>query len=166
MPERVNRDSETVNRNPRNSAIRDTRFAVDETILAFDYGERFLGVAVAETGVGIAHPLATIDATGAAPRFAAVSEVIREWRPARLVVGLPLSPAGEDQALTARVRRFARRLAGRFGLPVVLQDERLSSAEAESRLRAIGRGGRRHKDLTHPVAAQVVLQAYLDENPR
>jgi putative Holliday junction resolvase len=134
-----------------------------ETILAFDYGERFLGVAVADTGVGVAHPLATIDAPGADRRFAAIAAVIREWQPARLVVGLPLSPEGEDEALTPRVRRFARRLEGRFGLPVVLQDERLSSAEAESRLRAIGRGGRRNKILTHPVAAQVVLQAYLDE---
>jgi putative Holliday junction resolvase len=137
-----------------------------ETILAFDYGERFLGVAVADTGVGVAHPLATIDASGADRRFAAIAALVREWQPARLVVGLPLSPEGGEQALTGRVRRFARRLEGRFGLPVVLQDERLSSAEAESRLRAIGRGGRRHKDLTHPVAAQVVLQAYLDERGR
>ena len=60
--------------------------------------------------------------------------------------------------MTPRVERFARQLEGRFGCPVTLVDERLSSAEAEARLRAIGRGGRRHKDLAHPVSAQVILQ--------
>lgn len=134
-----------------------------ETVLAFDYGERYLGVAVGDTGVGVAHPLATVEATGAERRFAAIAELVREWQPARLVVGLPLALDGAEQEITRQVRRFARRLEGRFGLPVVLQDERLSSTEAESRLRAIGRGGRRGKALTHPVAAQVVLQAYLDE---
>jgi len=147
---------------PHSSPV--TPHSRSETILAFDYGERFLGVAVGDTGVGVAHPLATIDALGAARQLAAVARFIDEWQPRRLVVGLPLSLEGAEHELTGRVRRFARRLEGRFGLPVVLQDERLSSAEAESRLRAIGRGGRRNKSLTHPVAAQVVLQAYLDEN--
>ncbi len=137
-----------------------------ETLLAFDYGERYLGVAVGDTEVGMAHPLATIDARAAAERFRAVAEVIAEWKPTRLVVGLPLSLEGEAHDLTRKAERFARQLAGRFGLPVTLQDERYSSAEAESRLRSIGRGGRRHKDLTHPVAAQVILQAYLDEVAR
>jgi len=132
-------------------------------LLAFDFGERYLGVAVGDTEVGMAHPLATIDARGTAERFRAVGSLIAEWRPARLVVGLPLSLDGDTHDLTRKAQRFARQLEGRFGLPVAMQDERLSSVEAESRLRAIGRGGRRHKDLTHPVAAQVILQAYLDE---
>jgi putative pre-16S rRNA nuclease len=132
-------------------------------LLAFDFGERYLGVAVGDTGLGMAHPLATIDARSAAERFRAVAALVGEWRPARLVVGLPLSPEGDAHDLTRKAQRFARQLEGRFGLPVALQDERFSSVEAESRLRAIGRGGRRHKNLTHPVAAQVILQAYLDE---
>lgn len=143
-----------------------TRHPESETVLAFDYGERFVGVAVGDTGVGVAHPLATIAAAAAARRFAAIAELVREWQPSRLVVGLPLSLDGEEQEISRRARRFARQLEGRFGLPVALQDERLSSTEAASRLRAIGRGGRRDRDLTHPVAAQVVLQAYLDERGR
>jgi putative Holliday junction resolvase len=137
-----------------------------ETLLAFDFGERYLGVAVGDTEVGMAHPLASIDARAAAPRFRAVAEFIAEWKPNRLVVGLPLTLDGEAHDVTRKAERFARQLQGRFGLPVTMQDERLSSIEAESRLRAIGRGGRRHKDLTHPVAAQVILQAYLDEAAR
>jgi putative Holliday junction resolvase len=137
-----------------------------ETLLAFDFGERYLGVAVGDTEVGMAHPLASIDARAAAARFRAVAEFIAEWKPTRLVVGLPLTLDGEAHDVTRKAERFARQLQGRFGLPVTMQDERLSSVEAESRLRAIGRGGRRHKDLTHPVAAQVILQAYLDEAAR
>ncbi|MCZ7565827.1 MAG: Holliday junction resolvase RuvX [Burkholderiales bacterium] len=140
------------------------RHPQSETILAFDYGERFVGVAVGDTGIGVAHPLKAIEAAGAERRFAAIAALVHEWRPARLVVGLPLSLDGEEREVARRARRFARRLEGRFGLPVALQDERLSSTEAASRLRAIGRGGRRNRALTHPVAAQVVLQAYLDEN--
>jgi putative pre-16S rRNA nuclease len=135
-------------------------------LLAFDFGERYLGVAVGDTEVGMAHPLASIDARAAAARFRAVAEFIAEWKPTRLVVGLPLTLDGEAHDVTRKAERFGRQLQGRFGLPVTMQDERLSSVEAESRLRAIGRGGRRHKDLTHPVAAQVILQAYLDEAAR
>jgi putative Holliday junction resolvase len=131
-------------------------------VLAFDYGERFLGVAVGESGVRVAHPLATIDARVAAARFQAIAALIDEWRPARLVVGLPLGLEGDRHDLTRRAERFARQLEGRFRLPVTLVDERLSSAEAEDRLRAAGRGGRRAKRLVHPVAAQVILQDFFD----
>ncbi|MGB8437431.1 MAG: Holliday junction resolvase RuvX [Burkholderiales bacterium] len=137
-----------------------------ETLLAFDFGERYLGVAVGDTEVGMAHPLASIDARAAAARFRAVAEFIAVWKPTRLVVGLPLTLDGEAHDVTRKAERFARQLQGRFGLPVTMQDERLSSVEAESRLRAVGRGARRYKDLTHPVAAQVILQAYLDDAAR
>lgn len=132
------------------------------TVLAFDYGERFVGVAVGEPAVGVAHPVATIDERATGPRLAAIAALVAEWRPARLVVGLPLALDGAPHEQTRRARAFAARLAARFGLPVDLVDERLSSADAEERLRAIGRGGRRHKGLTHPVAAQLILQDWLD----
>jgi putative Holliday junction resolvase len=134
------------------------------TVLAFDYGERFVGVAVGEAEVGVAHPLATIDERATAPRFAAIAALIDEWKPALLVVGLPLGLDGEPHELTRRAESFARRLEGRFGLPVTLVDERLSSVDAEERLRATGCGGRKHKDLVHPVAAQVILQDWLDRH--
>lgn len=135
-----------------------------ETVLAFDFGERFVGVAVGETGVGVAHPLLTIDDPATDARFAVIGELIEEWKPARLVVGLPLGMDGAPHALTRRAQRFARQLEGRYGLPVTLVDERLSSAEAEERLRAMGRGGRADKHLAHPVAAQVILQDFLDRH--
>ena len=135
-----------------------------DSVLAFDYGERFLGVAVGEAGVRVAHPLAAIDARVAAARFRAIAALIDEWRPAQLVVGLPLGLEGDRRDLTRRAERFARQLEGRFRLPVTLVDERLSSVEAADRLRATGRGGRRDKRLVHPVAAQVILQDFFDRH--
>jgi putative Holliday junction resolvase len=134
------------------------------TVLAFDFGARYLGVAVGEEAMRVAHPLATIDARGAAARFEAIAKLVAEWHPARFVVGLPLGPDGERHPLSARVERFARQLEGRFRVPVTFVDERLSSAEAATRLRAIGRGGRKDKDLAHPLSAQVILQDHFDRD--
>lgn len=134
------------------------------TVLAFDFGERYLGVAVGEEAMKVAHPLGTIDARGAAARFDAIAKLVAEWRPARFVVGLPLGTEGERHPLTPRVERFARQLEGRFRIPVALVDKRLSSAEAEARLRALGRAGRKDKDLAHPMSAQVILQDHFDRD--
>jgi putative Holliday junction resolvase len=131
-----------------------------ETVLALDFGERYIGVAVGDASIRVAHPLATIDARDAKSRFDAIGEFIGEWHPARLVVGLPLDLEGDPHAVSRRAQRFARQLEGRFGLPVTLVDERLSSSEAAARLRDQGRAGRKHKQLEHPVAAQVILEDY------
>lgn len=131
-------------------------------VLGFDFGERYIGVAVGDTDSGLAHALEFIDAEANDERFGRIAALIAEWRPARLVVGLPLSMDGAEHDMTRRARRFARQLEGRFGLPVALCDERLSSAEAEAQLRGRGRGGRAHKHESHALAAQIVLQAWLD----
>jgi putative Holliday junction resolvase len=114
--------------------------------------------------VGIAHPLATIDDPAAQGRFAEIADLVAEWKPARLVVGLPLALDGTPHELTRRAQRFARQLEGRFGLAVTLVDERLTSAEAEERLRTLGRRGPADKDLAHPLAAQVILQDFFDRH--
>jgi len=132
------------------------------TILAFDFGTRFIGVAVGDRGTALAHPLGHIDAEAGGERFARIAKLIDEWRPERLLVGLPLSDDGSEHDLTRRARRFGRQLSGRFGRPVDFADERYSSAAAGQSLRDMGRGGREHKDDTHAVAAQLVLQDYLD----
>lgn len=160
----VNRETRSADRMTNAAKLRDSALTSHGTILCFDYGERFVGVAVGDTVTGIAHPLETIDAEAAARRFAAIARLVADWQPVRLVVGLPLSLDGEEHELTRRARRFERQLEGRTGLPVALADERLSSADAAARLREVGRGGRRNKDLVHPVAAQIILQAYLDES--
>lgn len=134
------------------------------TVLAFDFGLRHLGVAVGEASLGFAHPLTSIDAEANDVRFAEVAKLIAEWQPILLVLGLPLNMDGSEHELTRAARRFARRLEGRFGVSVAFVDERLTSLEAESQLRDIGRSGRMHKSLSHPVAAQIILQNYFDDN--
>jgi putative holliday junction resolvase len=136
------------------------------TILAFDFGERYVGVAVGDTETRLASPLGMFVAAGDARRLAEVDTLVREWRPDRLLVGLPLAMDGAEHVMTRRARRFARRLEARFRLPVELADERLSSTAAEATLRESGRGGRRHEHEAQGLAAQVILQSYLDESPR
>jgi putative Holliday junction resolvase len=131
-------------------------------VLAFDFGTRRIGVAVGEWELGTAHPLETVHGEANAERFARIAALIETWRPIELVVGLPLSLAGEEHELSRRCRRFANQLQGRFGLPVRLADERLSSAEAASRLREAGLGGREGKNHLDSVAAQEILRSYLE----
>jgi putative holliday junction resolvase len=136
------------------------------TILAFDYGEKYVGVAVGDTETRLASPLGMFSAGGAAQRLAEIDTLVREWHPDRILVGLPLTMDGAEHVMTRRARRFARQLEARFRLPVEFADERLSSASAESTLRESGRGGRRHKHEAHGLAAQIILQGYLDESAR
>jgi putative Holliday junction resolvase len=133
------------------------------TVLAFDFGARFTGVAVGESSIGVAHPLGLITAQASAARIDEAAALIAEWKPGFLVVGLPLALDGTEHELTRRCRRFARQLEARFRLPVKLVDERLSSAAAGEALRAAGKGGRKHKLHTHQISAQIILQSYFDD---
>lgn len=132
------------------------------TYLGFDFGEARIGVAVGEQLVGIAHPLETIAAPTNDARFARIATLIAEWQPAGLVVGLPTHADGTEHEMTRLARKFAQRLDGRFGLPVFMVDERHSSQVAERQLDETGLRGRKQKPALDQVAAQIILQAYLD----
>ena len=130
------------------------------TYLAFDFGVKRIGVAVGEWLMAMAHPLKTIRSERNDERFSAIAALIEEWRPIELIVGLPLALDGTPHAMTARCIRFANQLRGRFGIAVEYADERLSSVEAEERLRESGynaKGAREHVDS---VAAQLILHSY------
>lgn len=136
------------------------------TILGFDFGEKRTGVAVGDVEVGLAHPLRIIAAETNEQRFAQIAALIQEWQPAMFVVGLPTSMDGTEHELTRLARKFAQRLEGRFARPVVFVDERLSSNEAQERLRDAGVTGRKQKPHLDAVAAQTILQSYFDEARR
>ena len=136
------------------------------TVLAFDFGTRRIGVAVGEMMLGTARPLTTISAEANDARFGAIGKLIAEWQPAELVVGLPLSLDGEAHEMTERCRRFARQLEGRFRLPVVLVDERLTSTAADESLRERGLDWRRRKATLDAEAAALLLQSHFDDNNR
>ena len=136
------------------------------TVLAFDFGERRIGIAVGEHLINSANPLTTIDNESNEVRFAAITELINEWQPKLLVVGLPLSLDGSETAVTQLCKKFARRLNGRFNLPVMLIDERYSSAEASQLLNQTGIKGRAQKAMLDQVAAQTILRSYFDSVSR
>lgn len=133
------------------------------SLLGFDFGLARIGVATGELETREARALITLHDESGAARFAAIASLIAEWQPVALVVGLPLHLDGSEHELGPRCRRFANQLNGRFGLPVMLADERLSSAEAESQLREAGIGNwRERKNQLDAVAAQLILQHFLD----
>jgi putative Holliday junction resolvase len=99
------------------------------SFLAFDFGARRVGVAVGNSMLKQAQPLATLSALGNA-RFDAIQRLVDEWRPDALVVGVPTHPDGAPHDNTRRAKAFARQLQGRFGLPVHEVDERYTTVEA------------------------------------
>jgi putative holliday junction resolvase len=134
------------------------------TVLAFDFGERRVGVAVGELQLGIAHPLETIDAPANDARFTRIAALVQEWRPVLLVVGLPLALDGGEHRLTGLARKFAQRLRGRFGIETRLVDERLTSVEAQREARASGLTARDSKRHVDRLAAKLILEAFFNEN--
>lgn len=129
----------------------------EETLLAFDYGLKKIGVAIGNTLTCQARPLQILMPVTRQQRFEAISGLLEAWQPDRLVVGLPLTLDGGEQYASMQSRRFANQLHGRYGLPVELVDERGSSLEAQQLL-----GTNAADDA---VAAAVILQRYLDALP-
>jgi putative Holliday junction resolvase len=125
-------------------------------------------VAVANTLTRSAAPLATLVRAASGTDWSVIAGLIEEWKPARLVVGVPYNADGTETELGREAARFARRLEGRFGVPTVTLDEQLSSAEAEARLRDARSGGTRRrrvgKEDVDRVAAAVILQSWLDNH--
>ena len=131
-------------------------------MLAFDFGEKRIGVATGETLLGNAHPLTVIHAESNDDRFAAIARLVAEWRPVQLVVGLPTRADGTPHDMTRLAHKFGERLQRRFNLPVGFADERLTSLDAEARLRETGRNSKTAKPLLDAVAAQLILQTWFE----
>lgn len=136
---------------------------VSGTLLAFDFGIKRIGVAVGNSLSQTTQPLVTLHGEETVTRFNAIEALLKEWQPAGLVVGLPCNDDGTPHEMTRLCRRFANRLKGRFNLPVLLVDERYTSASASSQLNEMGVRGIKQKSMIDQVAAQHILQAYFDE---
>lgn len=136
------------------------------TVLGFDFGEKRVGVAVGELETRLASPLCTISEEATDKRFAAIAALLQQWQPVKLVVGLPVHMDGNEHKLTQLARKFGNRLSGRFFLPVEFADERLTSAVADDMLRELGLNARARKTPLDAVAAQQILQAWLDDPRR
>ena len=120
---------------------------MSQTILAFDFGEKRIGVAVGNTITKTSEPLKIIQEKNQDLRFKVIEQLIQEWQPQILVVGLPTHPDGAEHEITQKAKRFGNQLHGRFQKEIVWVDERYSSVSVE--------GG------NDALAAQLILQQYL-----
>jgi putative Holliday junction resolvase len=137
-------------------------------VLAFDYGQRRIGVACGDTLSGTAAPLAAVLAGPAGPRWASIDALVRDWQPALAVVGLPYNTDGTESGMTGAARAFAVELERRYRLPVELIDERYSSLEAQQRLRGARESGVRKRRVSKADvdagAACVILERWIIEH--
>jgi putative Holliday junction resolvase len=123
------------------------------TILAFDFGLKRIGVAVGNTLLKQAQALTVIAAESNNAKFDAIAALLKEWQVTHCVIGFPSHPDGVEHEMSARCRRFAHQLEGRFGVTTSLVDERYTSAVIASK-----RG-----DIIDALSAELILQQYFDE---
>ncbi|MDF3013229.1 MAG: Holliday junction resolvase RuvX [Cellvibrio sp.] len=135
-----------------------------KTLLAFDYGTKNIGVASGQTITHSANSQTSLKAKDGIPDWTQIDKLLKEWQPDVVLVGLPLNMDGSESELSARARKFANRLHGRFGIKVEMVDERLSSFEAKGEV--MERGGSR--DYKHnpvdSIAARVILESWMQRN--
>jgi putative Holliday junction resolvase len=125
-------------------------------------GEKRVGVAVGDTGANIALPVSTLPAHDVQTGAPAFQRLIADHEPDLLLIGLPLSLDGTENRQAQRVRAIAEGIAEATGLPLVYQDERLSSVEARRSLRDAGCTEREMRGKIDMIAASLILRAYLD----
>jgi len=134
------------------------------SILGFDFGLRRTGVAIGQTITGTATPLAVLHSVGDKPDWVSIEKLIKEWRPDKLVVGLPTHMDGSETTMTTAAKRFGNQLHGRFQLPVEWMDERLTSVAAEAQFVAARQAGlarRKQAKNLDSIAAQQIVQRWL-----
>ncbi len=137
--------------------------------LGLDYGEKTVGVALSDALLLTAQPYETIfrkEENKLRRTFARIEEICREQEVGRIVLGLPLSMDGSDSQTTVKARAFKEVLERRTGLPVILQDERLTSVAAEEILREMAVPAAERKAYIDKIAAAVILRDYMNEQER
>jgi len=136
-------------------------------VLAFDYGTRRIGVASGNTMTRMAQALCTLECKQQQVPWVGIEQLLRDYLPGQLVVGLPYNDDGTPTGITAAVQDFAAELAQRSKLPVALVDERHSSREAERELASLRRSGVKTRRVTHAdvdkAAAKVVLERWFSQ---
>ena len=125
------------------------------TVMAFDFGMRRIGVAVGNTLTCLGQPIRAIAESSGDAAFKVIEGLLKEWRPNRLVVGLPCHPDGTEHEMSAKARRFGNQLQGRFYLPVEWVDERYTSAVLE--------GDPNMRDNLDAQSAALILEQYFHE---
>jgi len=139
------------------------------TVLAFDYGTQKIGCAVGNMPLKTSSPLMIIKARDGVPNWDQITEIVNEWKPDGMVIGLPDNMDGSESLLSKKAQKFSRQLKERYRVPCFLMDERLTSFEARDHLHAAdevrGRPGKaakkgRNNSPVDAIAAQLILQSW------
>ena len=130
-------------------------------IVAVDLGDVRTGLAAGDDVVRIVQPLKVIEERDPARRLERVADEIDRHGADRIVVGLPLNMDGTEGEAAVAARRFGEALAGRIGVPVDYQDERLTSFDADERLKGSGLTRRGKKKVQDSIAAATILEDWL-----
>ncbi|MEO1080757.1 MAG: Holliday junction resolvase RuvX [Pseudomonadota bacterium] len=132
-------------------------------LLAIDFGLRQIGIAVGNALLGTTQPLCVLSARDGQPDWTQLQALLKEWQPDLVVVGDPLHMDGSVSELAQRARRFARRVHGRFGVEVVMMDERLTSFDVKTRERDLGHDGDYQRHPVDSLAAELILRDWLNQ---
>ncbi len=132
-------------------------------ILGFDYGLKYIGIAVGQQLTNTATGIEVIKAKDGIPNWDEIKKIIEQWQPKLLIVGLPLNMDGTEQEMTLAARRFGNRLNGRFHIPVQWQDERLTTFEALEQLGIRDKMSASKREDVDRVSAQLILQSWLNQ---
>ncbi len=134
-----------------------------DSYLGFDFGNKKIGTAIGQTATSIASPLKTIRSINQQPNWEQISQLIKEWNPEGLVVGISKQADGSDNLITPRMFKFCRQLEGRYKLPVYQIDEAFSTFEAKQMLfDDIKLSAGKLWDVQDQLAAQLILQSWLN----
>lgn len=134
------------------------------SILSFDFGTKNIGVAHGQTITAYASELPSLKANDGIPNWSQIELLLKEWSVNRVIVGLPLNMDDSESELSIRARKFANRIHGRFGVPVEMVDERLSTLEAKQEAAARGHKGQYGKNPIDAIAARLILESWLQQN--
>lgn len=135
-----------------------------KTLLAFDYGTRNIGVATGQTITSSATSLPPLKAKDGTPDWNQIEKLIQDWKPDLVLIGLPLNMDDTESELSARARKFANRVHGRFDIKIEMVDERLTSFEAKGEVMSRG-GSRDYKyNPVDSIAARLILEGWLEKN--
>ena len=160
---------QSANKLLQSSADRNSDTTKTSHYLGFDFGEKRIGIAVGQSGTLSANPLSSVRNINGRPEWDEISALIEEWKPAALVVGLPLTEDGQTQQLTTLAKSFGKHLRRRYKLPIHHCDERYTSNEA-SRIIAENRhhNNRRRakREDSDTIAAALILEQWLNDPSR
>lgn len=132
------------------------------TVLGFDFGKKYIGVAVGQEITGSATPLGSVKAKEGIPNWEHINQYIEEWQPHLIVVGLPFNMDGSEQQLTIDARKFGNRVHGRFGIAIEFVDERLTTADAKEQLFARGGFKNLKKDNIDAESARLIIESFFE----